>query len=64
MRFIYLQHIPYRHLSEDFAARFPESVVTTPYFERSGADGSCTPTSAQDSTRRCMPPAPASTRWG
>ena len=32
MRFIYLQHIPYRHLSEDFAARFPESVVTTPYF--------------------------------
>ena len=33
MRFIYLQHIPYRHLSEGFAARFPESVVTTPYFE-------------------------------
>ena len=32
MRFIYLQHIPYRHLSEDFATRFPESVVTTPYF--------------------------------
>ena len=23
MRFIYLQHIPYRHLSEDFATRFP-----------------------------------------
>ena len=33
MRFIYLQHIPYRHLSEGFTARFPESVVTTPYFE-------------------------------
>ena len=33
MRFIYLQHIPYRHLADDFAARFPESVVTTPYFE-------------------------------
>ena len=33
MRFIYLQHIPYRHLPEDFAVRFPESVVTTPYFE-------------------------------
>ena len=32
MRFIYLQHIPYRHLSEDFATRFPESVRTTPYF--------------------------------
>ena len=32
MRFIYLQHIPYRHLSEDFATRFPESVITTPYF--------------------------------
>jgi len=23
MRFIYLQHIPYRHLSEGFTARFP-----------------------------------------
>ena len=23
MRFIYLQHIPYRHLPEDFAVRFP-----------------------------------------
>ena len=33
MRFIYLQHIPYRHLPEDFAARFPESVITTPYFD-------------------------------
>ena len=33
MRFIYLQHIPYRHLADDFAARFPESVVTTPFFE-------------------------------
>ena len=33
MRFIYLQHIPYRHLPGDFAARFPESVITTPYFD-------------------------------
>ena len=63
MRFIYLQHIPYRHLPEDFAARFPESVITTPYFDVA-EPGSCTPTSARDSTSRCMPPAPASTRWG
>jgi luciferase-like monooxygenase len=33
MRFIYLQHIPYRHLPQDFAVRFPESVVTTPYLQ-------------------------------
>ena len=51
MRFIYLQHIPYRHLAEDFAARFPESVVTTPYLRRSGAERSRTPTFARDSTR-------------
>ena len=39
MRFIYLQHIPYRHLPGDFAARFPESVVTTPVFRGRGAHG-------------------------
>ncbi len=32
MKFTYLQHISYRHLPDDFATRFPESVVTTPYF--------------------------------
>jgi alkanesulfonate monooxygenase SsuD/methylene tetrahydromethanopterin reductase-like flavin-dependent oxidoreductase (luciferase family) len=32
VKFTYLQHIPYRHLPEDFAHRFPESVVTIPYF--------------------------------
>jgi alkanesulfonate monooxygenase SsuD/methylene tetrahydromethanopterin reductase-like flavin-dependent oxidoreductase (luciferase family) len=32
MKFTYLQHLPYRHLPEDFADRYPESVVTTPYF--------------------------------
>jgi alkanesulfonate monooxygenase SsuD/methylene tetrahydromethanopterin reductase-like flavin-dependent oxidoreductase (luciferase family) len=32
MKFTYLQHTPYRHLPEDLADRFPESVVTTPYF--------------------------------
>ena len=36
MKFTYLQHLPYRHLPEDFADRYPESVVTTPYFGVAG----------------------------
>ena len=63
MRFIYLQHIPYRHLSEGFAARFPESVVTTP-ISRWRSRRLYTPTSGQDSTKRCTPPVPASMRSG
>jgi alkanesulfonate monooxygenase SsuD/methylene tetrahydromethanopterin reductase-like flavin-dependent oxidoreductase (luciferase family) len=33
MKVTYIHHIPYRHLPDDFSARFPESVVTNPYFE-------------------------------
>jgi alkanesulfonate monooxygenase SsuD/methylene tetrahydromethanopterin reductase-like flavin-dependent oxidoreductase (luciferase family) len=33
MKVTYSQHIPYRHLPEDFASRYQESVVTNPYFE-------------------------------
>ena len=63
MRFIYLQHIPYRHLPGDFAARFPESVITTPYFDIA-EPRSYMPTYGQDSMRRCTLRAQASTRSG
>ena len=33
MKVTYIQHIPYRHLPDDFSARYRESVVTNPYFE-------------------------------
>lgn len=33
MKLTYVQHLPYRHLPEDFAHRYAESVVTTPFHE-------------------------------
>ncbi|MCU1649416.1 MAG: flavin-dependent oxidoreductase, partial [Pseudonocardia sp.] len=33
MKVTYIHHYPYRHLPEDFASRYAESVVTNPYFE-------------------------------
>ncbi|HEY1970167.1 MAG TPA: LLM class flavin-dependent oxidoreductase [Pseudonocardia sp.] len=33
MKVIYTQHIPYRHLPEDFISRYREPVVTNPYYE-------------------------------
>jgi len=33
MKVTYLHHIPYRHLPDDFASKYHESVVTNPYFD-------------------------------
>lgn len=33
MKLTYVQHFPYRHLPDDFAARYTESVVTVPFHE-------------------------------
>ncbi len=38
MRFIYLQHIPYRHLSREIRNAFPGSVYNHCLFQRSGAE--------------------------
>lgn len=38
MRVSYFQQVPYRHLGDDFAEQYPESVVSTPYFEVTEAD--------------------------
>lgn len=33
MKLTYIQHLPYRHLPNDFAAQYSESVVTNPFYD-------------------------------